>query len=129
MRAFENDLDTIFRSDILSWGIAARGSVTTADIALHTLFRILNASSVQAPRHYLTAGYADDEDCDDTQLGMDDKDKLRTTVPRVGSLEGDIGTGGGGSAKDYLRQCGALNLLSDMVVSTVSAYGINLKTK
>jgi hypothetical protein len=44
----------VCRSDVASWGLAARGRVTTADLALHALCRVIIASA--AGRQHLLAG-------------------------------------------------------------------------
>jgi hypothetical protein len=44
----------VYRSDVASWGLAARGRVTTADLALHALCRVIIASA--AGRQHLLAG-------------------------------------------------------------------------
>jgi hypothetical protein len=46
--------NTVCRSDVASWGLAARGRVTTADLALHALCRVIIASA--AGRQHLLAG-------------------------------------------------------------------------
>lgn len=92
------------RSTVASWGLAARGAVTSADLALQILSRVANAAATGRPR--LIAGRGSGS------VG-EQWDCTPESPHRSISLSG--GAGGGGGFKEHLRSSGAVTALCRMI--------------
>lgn len=134
------------RSDVVSWGLAARGSVSTADLALHALCRVVSASPtgrhhhmlagdsflhaavassmpVQIPQRSLQAikagssqGESQESKSQDSQASAEQPSTVVTVT--VGRPAAVV-TEVLGTAHDHLRRSGAIELLSCLLTAAV----------